>query len=57
MDLKKRPSVSETIDLAHTLFLMGAEEITPQLAADTLHVLLKYQSDIEKAAGELTAGR
>jgi hypothetical protein len=36
---------------------MGAEEITPQLAADTLHVLLKYQSDIEKAAGELTAGR
>jgi MoxR-like ATPase len=57
MDLKKRPSVSETIDLAHTLFLLGAEEITPQLAADTLHVLLKYQSDIEKAAGELTAGR
>jgi MoxR-like ATPase len=57
MDLKKRPSVSETIDLAHTLFLLGADEITPQLAADTLHVLLKYQSDIEKATGELTAGR
>jgi MoxR-like ATPase len=57
MDLKKRPSVSETIDLANTLFLLGADEITPQLAADTLHVLLKYQSDIEKAAGELTAGR
>ncbi|HEV2239519.1 MAG TPA: MoxR family ATPase [Streptosporangiaceae bacterium] len=56
MDLKKRPSVSETIDLAHTLFLLGADEITPQLAADTLHVLLKYQSDIEKAAAELTAG-
>jgi len=57
MDLKKRPSVSETIDLAHTLFLLGADEITPQLAADTLHVLLKYQSDIEKAAAELTARR
>jgi MoxR-like ATPase len=57
MDLKKRPSVSETIDLAHTLFLLGADEITPQLAADTLHILLKYQSDIEKAASELTAGR
>jgi len=57
MDLKKRPSVSETIDLAHTLFLLGADEITPQLAADTLHVLLKYQSDIEKAAAELTASR
>src|ERR1700733_2639811 len=54
MDLKKRPSVSETIDLANTLFLLGAEEITPELAVDTLHVLLKYQSDIEKAAAELT---
>ena len=53
MDLKKRPSVSETIDLAHTLFLLGADEITPELAVDTLHVLLKYQSDIEKAAAEL----
>ncbi len=56
IDLKKRPSVSETIDLANTLFLLGAEEITPQLAADTLHVLLKYQSDIEKATAELTSG-
>jgi MoxR-like ATPase len=57
MDLKKRPSVSETLDLARTLFLLGEEEITPQLAVGTLHVLLKYQSDIEKAAAELTARR
>ena len=57
MDLKKRPSVAETLDLANTLFLLEAEEITPQLAADTLHVLLKYQSDIEKAAAKLTAKR
>jgi MoxR-like ATPase len=57
LDLKKRPSVSETIDLANTLFLLGAEEVTPQLAADTLHVLLKYQSDIEKAAAELSVGQ
>jgi MoxR-like ATPase len=57
MDLKKRPSVSETLDLASTLFLLGAEELTPKLAADTLHVLLKYQSDIEKATAELAAKR
>lgn len=57
MDLKKRPSVSETIDLANTLFLLGAEEVTPHLAVDTLHILLKYQSDIEKAAAELTTKR
>jgi MoxR-like ATPase len=56
IELKKHPSVSETIDLANTLYLMGAEEITPQLAVDTLHVLLKYQSDIEKATAELTSG-
>ena len=56
MDLKKPPSVSETIDLASTLFLLGAEEITPHLAVGTLHVLLKYQSDIEKAAAGLAAG-
>jgi len=56
IDLKKRPSVAETIDLARTLFLLGAEEVTPELAADTLHVLLKYQSDIEKAAKELAPG-
>jgi MoxR-like ATPase len=57
MDLKKRPSVAETLDLANTLFLLGADEITPQVAADTLHVLLKYQSDIEQAAAKLTAKR
>jgi MoxR-like ATPase len=57
MDLKKRPSVSETLDLASTLYLLGVEEVTPKLAADTLHVLLKYQSDIEKAAAELTSKR
>ena len=57
MELKKRPSVSETLDLANTLFLLGADEVTPQLAVDTLHVLLKYQSDIEKAAAALAAKR
>jgi MoxR-like ATPase len=57
IELKKHPSVSETIDLAHTLYLMGAEEISPELAVDTLHVLLKYQSDIEKATAELTSAQ
>ena len=57
IELKKRPSISETLDLANTLFLLGADEVTPQLAVDTLHVLLKYQSDIEKAAAQLAAKR
>jgi len=57
LELKKRPSVSETLDWARTLFLLGAGEISTELAVDTLHVLLKHQSDIEKATAELRAGR
>jgi MoxR-like ATPase len=55
LELKKRPSVSETIDWAQTLFLLGAEEISTDLVIGTLHVLLKHQSDIEKATAELQA--
>jgi MoxR-like ATPase len=54
IELKKAPSVSETIDWARTLVLLGIEHIDAQQAKDTLHVLLKYQSDIAKAAKELS---
>jgi MoxR-like ATPase len=57
LDLKKRPSVSETIDWAQTLVLLGAEEISTDLVVATLHVLLKHQSDIEKATTELRKSR
>ena len=57
LELKKRPSVSETIDWARTLSLLGAEEISTELVIDTLHVLLKHQPDIEKAAAELGRAR
>ena len=53
LDLKKAPSVSETLDWARTLVLLGREEIGDQDAAATLHILLKYQSDIERATKEL----
>jgi MoxR-like ATPase len=54
IELKKAPSVSETIDWARTLVLLGIEHIDAQQAKETLHVLLKYQSDIAKAAKELS---
>ena len=54
LDLKKSPSVSETLDWARTLVLLGIDSIDEQVAKDTLHILLKYQSDIEKTAKELT---
>jgi MoxR-like ATPase len=55
LDLKKAPSVSETIDWARTLIALSVEEVDEQVLGDTLHVLLKYQTDIEKAAKELTS--
>ena len=57
LDLKKRPSVSETIDWARTLHLLGAEEISTDLVISTLNVLLKHQSDIERAGTELRKAR
>jgi MoxR-like ATPase len=53
LELKKAPSISETIDWARTLIYLGKNEIDPQLIGDTLHVLLKYQSDLVKARKEL----
>ena len=53
LELKKAPSVSETLDWARTLVLLGIETIDADLAKETLHILLKYQSDIAKAAKEL----
>lgn len=54
LDLKKAPSVSETLDWARTLMLLNIDSIDAQTAKETLHVLLKYQSDITKAAKELS---
>ncbi len=54
LDLKKSPSVSETLDWARTLVILGTESIDEDVAKESLHILLKYQSDIEKAAKELT---
>jgi len=52
LELKKSPSVSETIDWARTLVLLGIEQVTDEVATDTVNILLKYQSDIAKAVKE-----
>ncbi len=51
--IRKAPSVSETIDWARTLLALAAAEVDGAVTADTLHVLLKYQSDIDKVTREL----
>lgn len=55
IELKKAPSVSETIDWARTLVLLGIENVTEQTATETINILLKYQSDINRAVKELNA--
>jgi MoxR-like ATPase len=47
LDLKKLPSVSETIDWARVLVLLHAAQLDHAMVRDTLNVLLKFESDIE----------
>jgi MoxR-like ATPase len=53
MALRKPPSVSESIDWAQTLLALGAPRLDQPTALQTLHVVLKHQPDIEKAAADL----
>nr|WP_249816593.1 MULTISPECIES: MoxR family ATPase [unclassified Bradyrhizobium] len=54
LDLKKLPSVSETIDWARVLVLLQATELDTEIVKDTLNVLLKYEADIEAASPQVT---
>jgi MoxR-like ATPase len=55
LELKKAPSVSETLDWARTLLLLGIENVDADAATNTVHILLKYQSDIAKAVKEFAS--
>ena len=50
LELKKLPSVSESIDWARVMMLMHASVLAEDMVRDTLNVLLKFESDIEAAA-------
>ncbi|MDT3700479.1 MAG: MoxR family ATPase [Thermincola sp.] len=53
MVLKKAPSISETLDWARTLVLLGAASLDAELVGDTVNTLLKYQQDIRKVEDRL----
>ncbi|MGF1598095.1 MAG: AAA family ATPase [Acidimicrobiales bacterium] len=55
LELKKSPSVSETLDWARTLVLLGIQNIDETDAINTVNILLKYRSDIEKAIKEFSS--
>jgi MoxR-like ATPase len=52
-DLKKPPSIAESLDWARTLLTLGATDLTDDLIRQTLSVLLKYERDIDTALTEL----
>jgi MoxR-like ATPase len=53
LELRKAPSVAETIDWARTLLALGLDTLDDEAARATLGVVLKHHSDAQKAAAEL----
>jgi len=49
MELKKAPSISETLDWAKALALLNADTLSPELVAQTLNLVLKHEVDVAKA--------
>ncbi|MCV7225896.1 AAA family ATPase [Mycolicibacterium komossense] len=53
LDLRKAPSISETIDWARTLAVLGVGELSAQVLSDTVSVVVKYDKDVRKALDAL----
>ncbi len=49
LDLKKHPSISETLDWARALVMLNAENLDPKTMETTLTVLLKHEHDVQRA--------
>jgi hypothetical protein len=55
LDLKKTPSVSESLDWVKALTLLNIKQLDNELVDQTLSALMKYEADIRKAHHELKA--
>ena len=53
LDLKKSPSISETLDWARALTLLNVESLGDEVVNDTLNTIFKYEGDVRKAQAEL----
>ena len=53
LDVKKKPSVSETLDWVRALVVLNAGELDESLVRDTLNLVLKYEGDVERATEKL----
>ena len=55
LDLKKTPSISETLDWVRALTLLNIKQLDNELVEQTLSTLMKYEADVRKAQQELKA--
>ncbi|ABM16247.1 AAA family ATPase [Mycolicibacterium vanbaalenii] len=53
LELRKAPSISETIDWARTLAVLGVDELSAQVLSDTVSVVVKYDKDVRKSLDAL----
>ena len=53
MDLRKPPSVSESLDWARSLVILNAQTLDPAIVESTLTLLVKYEKDLERVRGAL----
>jgi MoxR-like ATPase len=53
LDIKKTPGISETLDWARALLVLGADSLDQELVKNTLNIILKYEKDIQKAKDNL----
>ena len=50
LDLKKPPSIAESIDWARALLLLGADDIDAQVFAETMSIIVKHRTDLDVVA-------
>ena len=48
LDLKKAPSIAESVDWGRALVLLGAQALDPKIVSDTLSLLIKYETDVAR---------
>src|SRR3989440_7679245 len=53
LDLKKPPSIAESIDWARALLLLGADDIDPDTFKDTMSVIVKHRTDLDTVAARV----
>src|SRR3712207_5197490 len=53
LDLRKAPSISETIDWARTLAVLGVSELSAEVLSDTVSVVAKYERDVQRSRDAL----